>query len=32
MVCNDSLAGNHQLEMVNANRDNKTCLVFDNNK
>lgn len=29
MVCNDSLAGNHQMEMIRANEDNKSCRVFD---
>ena len=28
MVCNDSLSGNHQMEMVRANRDNPSCRVF----
>ncbi|CAL5980913.1 N-acetylglucosaminyldiphosphodolichol_N-acetylglucosaminyltransferase [Hexamita inflata] len=30
MVCNDTLAGNHQMEMVNANLQNKSCRVFEN--
>lgn len=30
MVCNDSLAGNHQMEMVRANQKNPSCRVFAN--
>ena len=29
MVCNDSLAGNHQMEMVRANKRNQSCRVFE---
>lgn len=32
MVCNDTLAGNHQMEMVEANRKNKSCRVFEGPK
>ena len=30
MICNDTLAGNHQMEMVRANVNNKSVRVFKN--
>eukprot|EP00703_Trepomonas_sp_PC1_P005068 JAP91538.1 Glycosyltransferase family 28 protein [Trepomonas sp. PC1] len=30
MICNDTLAGNHQMEMVRANINNKSVRVFSN--
>ena len=30
MVCNDTLAGNHQMEMVTANLKNPSVRVFEN--